>query len=176
MVVGLSLNAEGGLTAHEVFEGNRVDSTTMGDMLQTLEHRTGGQKGQLVVVDRGLATKENLEAIKNAQHDYIVASKQPERDKHLADFEDDGGWEEMQRDVSVTNRHQKKSHVVIKRRETKEEIHVLCVSDGRAAKDKAIREGHEKKLLEDLEKLAKRIASCPESLLRTRKSTKASAD
>src|SRR6516164_6181320 len=38
------------------------------------------------------------------------------------------------------------------------ELHVLCLSSEREEKDRAIRQAHEKKLLVDLEKLAKRVA------------------
>jgi transposase len=161
VVVGLVLNRDGFPTAHEIFDGNRVDTTTVDDMLTVLDKRTGGQKGLTVVVDRGMACKGNLESItrhKNKYH-YIVASRQTEREQYLAEFESEQGWEEVFRSTSPTNPYQKKSRVIIKRIEQGGETHILCVSDGRTAKDKAIREAKEQKLLADLEKLTNAVAS-----------------
>jgi transposase len=127
-------------------------------MLTTLDKRVGDRKGHTVVVDRGMSGKENLAAIKAKGHHYIVASRQPEREQYLAEFECEQGWEEVIRDVSPNNEYQKKSSVTIKRMDKADETMLLCLSGGRAKKDKAIREKKEKLLLADLEKLQKRIA------------------
>jgi transposase len=159
VVVGLTLNGDGFPTAHEIFDGNRVDCTTVEDMLTTLDKRTGNGKGHTVVVDRGMSGKENLAAIKAKGHHYIVASRQPEREQYLADFECEQDWEEVIRDVSPNNEYQKKSSVTIKRMDKDDETIILCLSEGRAKKDRAIREKKEKLLLADLEKLQKRIGA-----------------
>jgi transposase len=158
VVLGLVLNGEGFPTAHEIFEGNRSDSTTVEDMLTTLDNRTGGQKGLTVVVDRGMSGKENLQSITARGYHYIVASRQAEREQYLAEFESEQGWEEVLREVSPNNERQKKSSVMIKRIAQAAETHILCVSEGRTKKDKAIREKKEKLLLADLEGLRKRVA------------------
>jgi transposase len=158
VVLGLVLNGEGFPTAHEIFEGNRADSTTVEDMLTILDKRTGGKKGLTVVVDRGMSSKENLQSITARGYHYIVASRQPEREQYLAEFESHQGWEEVIREVSPNNQYQKKSCVEIKRIIQAAETHILCISEGRSNKDKAIREKKEKALLADLEKLKKRIA------------------
>lgn len=159
VVVGLVLNTDGFPTAHEIFDGNRVDCTTVEDMLATLDKRSGDKKGRTVVVDRGMSGKDNLAAIKAKGHHYIVASRQPEREHYLAEFECAEDWEEVIRDVSPNNQYQKKSSVTIKRIDKTDETIILCLSSGRAQKDKAIREKKEKLLLADLEKLQKRIAT-----------------
>ena len=158
VVLGLVLNGDGFPTAHEIFEGNRTDGTTVEDMLNCLDKRTGGKKGLTVVVDRGMSSKDNLQAITARGYHYIVASRQSEREQYLAEFESEEGWECVLRDVSPNNEYQKKSCVTIKRIDQLAETHILCVSEGRASKDKAIREKKEKLLLADLEKLKKRIA------------------
>ncbi len=159
VVVGLVLDRDGFPKAHEVFEGNRLDMKTVDDMLGILEQRTGKKGGSTVVVDRGMAYAENLEQIKARGHHYLVASRQPERDQYLGEFEDEAGWEEIIRKPSPRNPAQKKDRVFIKRHSAEAEVHVLCMSDGRKEKDRAIREKHEDRLLKDLEKLQNRIAS-----------------
>jgi hypothetical protein len=122
VVVGLIINRDGFPKAHEVFDGNRRDSTTVGEMLDKLELRTGKKGGSTVVVDRGMAYDANIEEIKARHHHYIVASRQGERDGHLDDFEDEKGWDEVLRQPSPRNPFQKKTRVWIKRKETDGEL------------------------------------------------------
>jgi len=138
-------------------EGNTQDRKTLGDMLDLLEKRVGLSEGQTVVVDRGMAFDENIAQIRERHLHYIVASRQPERNQWLADFEDDDGFEDVVRQPSPLNPAQKKSKVSVKMRKHGDETHVLCISSGRVQKDRAIREKHEQRLLTDLEKLKARI-------------------
>ena len=159
VVVGLVLDREGFPQAHEVFDGNRQDRTTLDAMLATLEQRTGRHGGATVVIDRGMAFDANLQQIRARGHQYLVASRQGERDEHLEAFEDETGWEEIVRAPSPPNPGQKKSRVWIKRQPVGEEIHILCRSEGREEKDRAIRDKHEQRFLTDLKKLQARVAT-----------------
>jgi transposase len=159
VVVGLVLDREGFPKAHEVFDGNRTDRTTVAEMLTSLEKRMGKREGATVVVDRGMAYDDNLETIKGRGYHYIVASRQRERDVHLDEYEDEGGWEEILRTPSPSNPDQQKSRVWVKRGVADKEVHILCKSDGRQEKDRAIREKHEKRLLADLLKLQRRVGT-----------------
>lgn len=159
VVVGLILNRDGFPVGHEIFEGNRVDCKTVEAMLNALEQRTSGQKGLTITVDRGMSDQKNLDLIKTAGHHYIVAAKQTERLKWLSEFEDEQGWTEVVRQPSPTNPYQHKTEVRVKRYERDGETYILCVSEGRKEKDRAIREKQEKKLLKDLTSLQKRVAS-----------------
>ena len=157
VLVGLVLDGEGFPKAHEVWEGNRQDRSTVKEMLASLEKRTGKQTGSTVVVDRGMAYDENLEEIRASGHHYLVASRQPERNRWLAEFESEEGWEEVLRTPSPRNPAQKKSSVRIQRRQRGEQVYILCLSEGREAKDRAIREKHEQRFKRDLEALETRI-------------------
>jgi transposase len=157
VLVGLVLDGEGFPQAHEVWEGNRQDRSTVKEMLASLEKRTGKQHGATIVVDRGMAFDENLEEIRAAGHHYVVASRQPERNSWLAEFEHEEDWEEVVRTPSPRNPGQKKSLLQIKRRQKGEEVYILCISEGREAKDRAIREKQEQQLQADLQALKIRI-------------------
>jgi transposase len=156
VLVGLVLDRDGFPKAHEIFEGNRQDRTTVDDMLAALEKRTGKRPGATVVVDRGMAFDENLDEIRSRGFHYLVAGRQSERNEWLDAFEEDD-WEEVLRTPSVSNPFQEKSHVTIKCRTKGDETYVLSVSEGRKEKDKAIRAKQEKRLIHDLERLQKRI-------------------
>jgi len=158
VLVGLVIDRDGFPKAHEIFSGERKDSTTLTEMLDTLERRVGKREEATVVVDRGMAFEDNIDEIKRKKYHYIVATRQQERNQYLDEFEK-GGFHELLRNTSPTNPAQKKSGVFIKKMKQGDELYVLCLSDKRSEKDKAIRESHEKKLLADLKKLAKRITT-----------------
>jgi transposase len=132
VVVGLVLDRDGFPKAHEVFEGNRQDRASLDEMLGLLEKRSGRCGG---------------------------ASRQGERQAWFDELEEEEGWQELIRQPSPRNPAQKKSRVWIKRAETAEHLYVLCRSEGRKAKDKAIRLKQEKRLLADLARLRKRIVA-----------------
>ena len=158
VVIGLVLDGDGFPKAHEVFDGNRNDSTTVEQMLAVLEQRVGKRAGATVTVDRGMAYEKNVEQIRRCGYHYLVAARPEERFEHEPEFADEAGWEEVVREPSPTNPFQKKTQVWIKRCLAGEEVHILCVSEQRKQKDRAIRELQQKRLLADLEKLARRIA------------------
>lgn len=157
VLVGLVLDRDGFPKAHEIFEGNRQDRSTVEEMLQNLEKRTGKRPGAMVVVDRGMAYEENLEQIRAHGLHYLVAGRQAERNEWLDDFEKESDWEEVVRVPSVRNPLQKKTRVQIKRRQKGDEVYILCLSEGREEKDRAIREKQQERLIKDLERLKARI-------------------
>jgi hypothetical protein len=110
-----------------------------------------------VIVDRGMAFDENIEQIRNRGLHYLVAGLQSERNEWLDELEKDDG-EQVIRKPSPRNPFQKKSKVEVKLREKGEEVYILCRSEGRKEKDRAIRETHEGKLLADMRKLQERVA------------------
>lgn len=158
VLVGLAVNREGFPLAHEVFAGNRHDSTTLEEMLKALDKRVGLRPEQTVVVDRGMAGKENVEQIRARGLHYLVAEPYAERKDWVAEFQDSGEFAAVEREPSPRNPFQKKSTIQVKMRRVDGETHVLCLSSERKQKDRAIRELHEKRLLVDLEKLKKRVA------------------
>jgi transposase len=159
VVVGLVIGREGFPIAHEIFAGNTQDRQTLGRMLDLLKDRVGLSEGSTVVVDRGLAYAENLKEIRDRKLHYVVAGRQPERDQWLNDFEKDEGFEVVPRSPSPRNPFQKKSEVRIKAITAGQEKLVLCISEGRTAKDRAIRVKQEGRFLAALERLQRRIDS-----------------
>jgi Transposase DDE domain len=158
VVIGLVLDRDGFPKAHEVFDGNRHDQTTVDDMLTRLEERTGRRGGATVVVDRGMAFAANLAQIRARGHHYLVAARYPERGAHQDAFAAGADWTEVVRVPSPRNPGQKKTRVVLKRQTVGDEVHILCRSEARVEKDRAIRDTHEQRLLADLRKLQARVA------------------
>ena len=158
VVVGLVVNRDGFPITHEVFAGNTRDHTTLATMLDRLAEHAGLKEGATVVVDRGMAYDENIAEFKKRKLHYVVASRQPERDRWLADFEDTEGFTPVLREPSPHNPGQKKSSIEVKTQTADQQTYVLCRSEQRIAKDRAIRTKQEARLRADIDKLAKRIA------------------
>lgn len=157
VVVGLVLDRDGFPKAHEIFDGNVQDRTTVEAMLSLLERRSGNKPGSTVIVDRGMAYAENLKQIRERGHHYIVAGRQPQRNEWLDDIEDENDWKEIIRIPSPCNAVQKKSPVQVKRRIKEGEVYILCLSEGREEKDRAIRLKQEQRLIDDLQGLKARV-------------------
>jgi transposase len=157
VVVGLVLDRDGFPKAHEVFDGNVQDRKTVDQMLDILEKRSGRKAEGTVIVDRGMAFDENIQQIRNRNLHYLVAGLQSERNEWLEELEKDD-WEEVIRTPSPRNPCQKKTKVEVKRREKGDAVYILCRSEGRKDKDRAIRQAHEGKLLVDVRKLQARVA------------------
>lgn len=218
LVVGLVVDTDGFPKAHEVFDGNTVDTTTVDHMLDALDARAGGKReGRTVIVDRGMSSKDNLASIRAHGYHYMVATRQQERDEYLAELEDSDGWQRFEKVRhgkyldTIVNRiaikrvsgdaikavKEKKLqtakrkfdrarsaaeaaqqpgvdedialmkslkaielNIELKQTEadsTHEEHLIICVSEGRAEKDRAIRQKQEKRLVADLSALSARV-------------------
>ena len=158
VVIGLVLDREGFPKAHEIFDRNIPDRRSLDTMLDALEKRTGKTPGATVIVDRGMAFDENVEQIKKRGLHYMVAALQSERNQWLDELENDDGWQDVERTPSPRNAVQKKTRVQVKRCQKGDVLYILCRSEGREDKDRAIRESHETKLLKDLTRLEQRVA------------------
>ncbi len=152
--VGLVLNGEGFVKAHQVFSGNTADTSTVEAMLDALQRRVGSLAGGTVVVDRGMAGKDNLATIKARGCHYVVAARQSERGQWEEDFTA-GDWREI---TSETAPGTAKQRVFFQVREAGGEVHLLCKSEGRQQKDRAIRELAAKRLEEALSRLVAAVA------------------
>jgi transposase len=63
MVIALIVNSEGFPFSYETFEGNRADVSTMETILRMVE-RKYGEARRIWVLDRGIVSEENLQAIR----------------------------------------------------------------------------------------------------------------
>lgn len=82
------VDEEGFVKGHEVYEGSRTDITTLKGTVERLKERLRDKSRQpTIVVDRGIVSEENLEAIKGMGMEYIVAARHTERDGKFDEFE-----------------------------------------------------------------------------------------
>ena len=69
---------EGWPIAHHVFAGNRLDQTTVGEVVEDLHQRFGLQR-VVFVGDRGMVTVNNLEQLRQAGQGYLVGLQRRHR-------------------------------------------------------------------------------------------------
>ena len=78
IVIGLVMSRDGIPITHHVFEGNRLDKTTVKEVVYDLKKRFGIEKA-IFVGDRGMITFDNIESIKDYQYDYILGLQKRNR-------------------------------------------------------------------------------------------------
>jgi transposase len=78
IVIGLVMSEDGIPLAHHVFEGNRLDKTTVEEVIDDLEERFS-IKEVIFVGDRGMLTVENINHIKSGGNNYILGMQRRNR-------------------------------------------------------------------------------------------------
>jgi hypothetical protein len=151
--VGIVLDAEGFIIRHKVFAGNISDCKTLLDAVSDLEGIAEGGTKPVVIVDGGMASQSNLDALRERGYDYIVNGKRRSRAEFLADFLDIDAF----RRVEGRGKAGEKQPVFVRRIPSGDETVVLCRSAGRKKKEDAIQDSAERKLIDGLGKLHARI-------------------
>jgi len=146
VVIALVITPEGFPLAYEVMEGNTADRTTLRGFLEKIESSYGKAR-RVWVMDRGIPTEEVLEEMRTADREifYLVGtprSKVREYEKKWLDLP----WQKVRESVDV------------KLFTEGGELYVLAKSEGRRAKERAMRR---KKLARLLRKLRAMQRSSP---------------
>src|SRR5947208_11643290 len=145
MVIALIVNSEGFPFSYETFDGNRADVSTMETILRMVERKYGKAR-RIWVLDRGIVSEKNLQAIRKRGGQYLVGTPRSQMkpfEKEL--LKDD--WTQVRPDVEVKN-------VAIPQGE---ETYILCRTAGRKEKEKAIRNRFSARMENALQRLAKAI-------------------
>ena len=144
--IGLVVTKEGFPVGYEVFDGNRVDVTTVEEIVEAMESRYG-KADRVWVMDRGMASADNLEWLQEGERKYVIGTPKSELRKWEQELVDRRGWKQIREDVEVKLCHGPEG----------EETFILCRSAGRKEKDRAIRERFAQRMREKLESLARRL-------------------
>jgi len=147
MVIALIVNSEGFPFSYETFDGNRADVTTMETILRMVERKYGKAR-RLWVMDRGIVSEENLEAIRKRGGQYLVGTPRRQMKQFEAELLQDD-WTRVRPDVEV-------KQVAVPEAE---ETYILCRTAGRKEKEKAIRKRFSARMEEALQRLEKTIAA-----------------
>jgi transposase len=161
VIVGVVMVA-GWPIAHHVWEGNRVDHSTVQEVISDLRKRF--EFGRIVFVgDRGMVTDENIESITKDQHGFLVGierRRNPKLDAWL-DAVDDTKWIDCPGGINV--RERKTDPPRTRAQEVPSgnpEMRVFVIdSDERRGYEQAKREQAMERARQQLEKLKQRVAA-----------------
>jgi transposase len=140
--IALVVSREGMPLGHEVFAGNRMDLTTVEEIVEKIEGQYGAA-GRIWVMDRGMISEENLEYLKAGGRRYIVGTPRSQLrrlEKELLKSD----WQQVREGLEVR---------LCPSPDGKESF-ILCRSSARAIKEKQIHDRFEKRIEKGLLELA----------------------
>ncbi|NBV33048.1 MAG: IS1634 family transposase [Proteobacteria bacterium] len=142
--IGLVCTPEGLPLNYEVFAGNRVDVTTVEDVVRKMEDRFG-QAERIWVMDRGMVSEANIDFLRQRKALYIVGTPKADLRHFEAELAEEENWKVVQPGLEA--------RVVAHPDGDGNEKYVLCRSQARGEKEKAMLERQMKRLTEELLKI-----------------------
>jgi hypothetical protein len=143
--IALVVSRHGLPLGYEIFDGNRHDSTTVETIVKTMEKQYG-KADRIWVMDRGMASEDNLEFLKAGGRRYILGTAK----SMLKRFEQEltaKDWKEVHEGLEVRLCPAPEG----------DEVFILCRSAERRQKEQAMHKKFEDRIEEGLKKIA---ASC----------------
>lgn len=160
IVVGMVFDQYGFEMAHKVFEGTRNDGKSLVDMVGELNAAVApGREKPLVVMDAGVATRGNLNLLRQEGFGYLVNDTRGQRQRYLEQFRDPRGFQIVRgRDgkAPVWVRVLADPRPALTDGLGPERI-VLCRSEPRSQKERAMVSNAERRFLNELQRLAARV-------------------
>ena len=140
--IALVVSREGMPLGYEVFDGNRTDVTTVEDIVKLMEDRYG-KADRVWVMDRGMASEDNLAFLQQEGRRYIIGAPRGQLKLFAAELRTDD-WEQIREGLEV------------KRVAAPEgaETFILCRSTQRQAKEQAMHDRAITKIDDGLRKIA----------------------
>ena len=142
--IGLVCTPEGLPLSYEVFAGNRTDVTTVEEVVGKMEARFG-QAERIWVMDRGMVSEANIDFLRARKALYIVGTPKAELRHFEAELAEEENWNVVQ--------HGLEARVVAHPDGDGSEKYVLCRSQARGEKEKAMLERQMNRLTEELLKI-----------------------
>ena len=146
--IGLVVTKEGIPLGYELFEGNRHDSKTVETIIQKMEFLYG-KSDRVWIMDRGMASAENLELLEEEGRRYIIGTSKSQLKKfkqHLLTQD----WKQVHEGLEVK---------LCPSPDGGKETFILCRSQARREKEQAIHNRFVERLEKGLHKVKKSCAS-----------------
>jgi transposase len=142
--IGLVVTKEGIPLGYEVFEGNPHDSTTVKTIIEKMESLYG-KADRVWIMDRGMASPENLELLTEESRRYIIGTAKSKLKKFEQQLLQDD-WKKVHEGLEVK---------LCASPDGDEEIFILCRSAARKEKEQAIHNRFIERLEKGLQKVKK---------------------
>jgi transposase len=144
--IALVVTREGMPLGYEVFAGNRVDVTTVEEIVGTMEARYGLAE-RVWVMDRGMTSAENVEWLQQTGRRYLIGTPKSELRRFGHEIAEARDWQAVRDGVEAK----------LCRGPDGTETFVLCRSADRREKEKAMHERFAKRIEARLESLGRRL-------------------
>jgi len=144
--IALVVTFDGFPLGYEVFAGNTHDSRTLQTIVATMEARHG-VLGRVWITDRGIASADNLAWLRQTGRRYIIGAPKSELKKLASALAAADGWRTVHQGVEVK----------LTRHPETEETVILCRSDDRRSKERAMHDKFSRRIETALERLAVRV-------------------
>lgn len=144
--IALVVTREGLPLSYEVFDGNRVDVTTVEEIVETMEKRFGLAQ-RIWVMDRGMASQDNIAWLQQTGRKYLLGASRSELAKWKQELLSERDWQKVRDGLEVK---------LCTGPETQETF-VLCRSEARRTKESAIHERFRERIETGLASLERRL-------------------
>ncbi len=155
--IALVVSREGIPVGYEVFEGNRVDVTTVQEIVKAMEAKYG-QSGRVWVMDRGMTSEKNLQWLREGKRRYLVGTPKSELKHHEKALLEQTDWKEVRDGLEVKLCPGPEG----------QEAFVLCRSKDRQEKEKAMHQRFEARIEKALLTLENRLTKAKRPVQRWR--------
>jgi transposase len=149
--IALVVTREGVPLSYEVFDGNRVDVTTVEEIVGTMEARFG-LADRVWVMDRGMMSRKNIAWLQQTGRKYVLGASRQEVQRWRESIVEESGWQSVRDGVEA------------KLVRDGAETFVLCRSAERRQKEKAMHERFARRIEEGLGRLARRLGKARQKL------------
>jgi transposase len=153
--IAMVVTREGMPLGYEVFDGNRVDVTTVEEIVGTMEKRFGIAQ-RIWVMDRGMTSAANIAWLQKTGRRYLVGTPKSDLKKFAAEIVDKRDWKIVREGVEAK----------LCAGPDGKETFVLVRSDERREKEKAMHQRFAERIEEGLRRLERRIARSRQPLER----------
>jgi len=144
--LALVVTRDGMPLGYEVFAGNRVDVTTVEEIVETMEARHGLAQ-RIWVMDRGMVSADNIAWLKESGHRYLIGTPKSDLRKWAREIAEARDWKQVRDGVEAKLCVGPDGN----------ERFVLCRSVERREKEKGIHDRFAIRLEADLDKLRRRL-------------------
>jgi transposase len=154
--IALVVTRDGLPLGYEVFAGNRADVTTMIEIVETMERRYG-KAHRVWVMDRGMASRKNLAWLQETQHGYLIATPRSELRRFERQLASEQDWQKVRDGIEIQVCPDSEGA----------ETYLLCRSEDRREKERAMHERFSRRIEASLERLSRRLARSKKPLDRS---------
>jgi transposase len=150
VVVALVLDGDGFIRRHRIFNGKMTDVKSLDKILIALEDDFKDKPMPTIIFDRGMVSDDNLKLLNKYDNlKYILMCRPNEESIFTEDFHN--------QQFSLLEGRDRKPKVEIFLKEVEDAVYLLCKSEGRKAKETAMRNKAEERLEAELTNLSTQI-------------------